>query len=153
MKQIRQLIRQALSEVESEEVHWSVVDGGEDRLVIEASLRGTTIARATMEMLIDGYGFDLEDFEDLSPLNRSEPIMKLESILVVNAYKGQGVGKLMMEKVIEEAKKRGYDQMYLNASPMGWSGLPHNALVEFYKKFGFKVVEDQGHNSIMVALL
>lgn len=152
MKQIKQLIRQIISENQYDNIHWSTHED-EDRLVIEASLNGTIVARATLEMLNDGYGFDLEDFDDVKPLDRSKPIMKLESILVINAHKGQGLGKLMMEEIIEETRKRGFEQMFLNASPMGWTGLTHSGLVAFYKKFGFEEIENQGGNTIMGALI
>ena len=46
-------------------------------------------------------------------------------------------------------KKNGYNQFYLNASPMGFKGLGTMDLVEFYKKFGFKELLNQGHNVLM----
>ena len=46
-------------------------------------------------------------------------------------------------------KNNGYNQFYLNASPMGFKGLSTMDLVDFYKKFGFKELLNQGHNVLM----
>ena len=46
-------------------------------------------------------------------------------------------------------KGNGYNQFYLNASPIGFKGLGAMDLVYFYKKFGFKELLNQGHNVLM----
>jgi hypothetical protein len=40
--------------------------------------------------------------------------------------------------------------IYLNASPMGFSGLNLEDLTNFYKKFGFSVFKKQGNNNLMI---
>jgi hypothetical protein len=54
-----------------------------------------------------------------------------------------------MKRGIGLMKKNGYKQFYLNASPMGFKGFGTIDLVDFYKKFGFKELLNQGHNVLM----
>lgn len=73
----------------------------------------------------------------------------LKCIDVDDNYKNYGIGSQLMKRGIELMKKNGYNQFYLNASPMGFKGLGTMDLVEFYKKFGFKELLNQGHNVLM----
>jgi len=48
---------------------------------------------------------------------------------VVRAFRGRGLGKILLETVLEEAKRAGCSEVTLQASPMGFP---------LYRKFGFR---------------
>jgi GNAT superfamily N-acetyltransferase len=55
--------------------------------------------------------------------------MYLEDILVTNEWRGKGIGKLLMDRLIEEAKDRGWNAMI-------WQVLEWNEpAINFYKKY------------------
>ncbi|HYJ38653.1 MAG TPA: GNAT family N-acetyltransferase [Chitinophagaceae bacterium] len=55
--------------------------------------------------------------------------MYLEDILVTNEWRGKGIGKLLMDRLIEEAKERGWNAMI-------WQVLEWNEpAINFYKKY------------------
>lgn len=59
-------------------------------------------------------------------------VMYLEDILVTEALRGQGIGKLLIEQLIQEAKEKGFKRMT-------WQVLDWNEpAINFYKKFGAK---------------
>lgn len=58
--------------------------------------------------------------------------MYLEDILVTNSYRGKGIGKLLLDQLIVEAKERGWDAMI-------WQVLKWNEpAINFYKKYDAK---------------
>ena len=66
--------------------------------------------------------------------------IKIESIKIDDKYKNKGYGKKLLAKAIEYAKEIGESIVYLNASPMGNTGLLLPELVSFYKKAGFEII-------------
>ena len=59
---------------------------------------------------------------------RLEPTGKIARLAVLGEYRGQGVGSAMLIRLVEEARQRGFDQVYLHAQMHA---------LNFYKKFGF----------------
>ena len=56
-------------------------------------------------------------------------VMYLEDIIVTSAYRGKGIGKMLMDKLIEEAKVKGFKRTT-------WQVLEWNEpAIEFYKKY------------------
>ena len=53
---------------------------------------------------------------------------KIARRAVLGEYRGQGVGSAMLIRLVEEARQRGFDHVYLHAQTHALS---------FYKKFGF----------------
>ena len=123
-------------------------DGG---IAVSAYLNGDKIGFVTADILFDPYEHEFNDvlsedeFEELYPENE---IVKIEWIEVDDKYKHQGVATMLMVKLMQHLKDT-YSQFYLNASPIGNSGLQLNDLVNFYKNFGFNVIKTQGHNVLM----
>ena len=59
-------------------------------------------------------------------------VMYLEDILVTEALRGKGIGKMLIESLIQEAKEKGFKRMT-------WQVLDWNEpAINFYKKFGAK---------------
>jgi len=59
-------------------------------------------------------------------------VMYLEDILVTEALRGNGIGKMLIERLIEEANEKGFKRMT-------WQVLDWNEpAINFYKKFGAK---------------
>ena len=58
--------------------------------------------------------------------------MYLEDLLVTNSYRGKGIGKLLLDQLIVEAKERGWNAMI-------WQVLKWNEpAINFYKKYDAK---------------
>lgn len=124
----------------------------EDRTYITAFIDDKKVGTLVMEILFNAYQYEFEDwldentFDELYPNNE---IVKIEHIEIDDNYKSLGIGKELMKRGMEAMKRNGYNQFYLNASPMGSTGLGTKRLVEFYKKFGFEVLLNQGNNVLM----
>ena len=147
---IKESIREHLNENLNNITFNKSVD--EDRTTISAYINKQKVGSLSMEVLFDAYQhefddvFDEDTFEKLYP---SSEIVKIENISVDDNYKNSGIGSELMKRGMELMKKNGYNQFYLNASPMGFKGLGTMDLVNFYKKFGFKELLNQGHNILM----
>jgi len=126
------------------------VDG--DRTTITAFIDNNEIGSLSMEILFDAYQYEFEgvfDEETFDEIYPDSEIVKIEHIEVDDNYKNFGIGSELMKRGMKLMKRNGYNQFYLNASPMGFKGLGTMDLVEFYKKFGFKELLNQGHNVLM----
>jgi GNAT superfamily N-acetyltransferase len=124
----------------------------EDRTKIIAYINNNKVGSLSMEVLFDAYQYEFEDVFDEETFEKLYPdskIVKIEHIEVDDDYKNSGIGSQLMKYGMELMKKNGYNQFYLNASPMGFKGLTTMDLVDFYKKFGFKELLNQGHNVLM----
>lgn len=59
--------------------------------------------------------------------------MYLEDILVTESMRGKGIGKILLEKLIEEAREKGFNRIV-------WQVLEWNQpAINFYKKFNAKM--------------
>jgi len=64
------------------------------------------------------------------------------TIAVVPARRGQGLGKELLEALLERARREGYEQISLSVEP-------GSRQAEFYRRFGFEPLRD----GVMVARL
>ena len=127
----------------------------EDRTTITAYINNKKVGSLSIEVLFDAYEYEFDDVFDEDTFNELYPdssIVKIEHIEVDDNYKNSGIGSELMKRGMELMRKNGYNQFYLNASPMGFKGLETVDLVNFYKKFGFKELLNQGHNVLMGVL-
>ena len=69
---------------------------------------------------------------DVVGTGRIEANGKIARLAVLAEYRGQGVGSAMLTRLIEEARQRGFNQVYLHAQTHA---------LKFYKKFG--IVSDE----------
>ncbi len=127
-------------------------DVEDERTTITAYINNEKVGSLEMKLLFDSYEYEFEDVFDedtFYELYPNDEIVKIEHVEVDDNYKNSGIGSGLMKRGMELMKKNGYNQFYLNASPMGSKGLGTTNLVNFYKKFGFKELLDQGHNVLM----
>lgn len=122
------------------------VDDTEDGFDLSAYLVGKKIGWLSAQHIISGYWefedeFSEEEYDEMFP---DDSFFKIEYVSVEDGYKGAGVAKLMMVKALTLIKASGIDTVYLNASPMGFTGLNLSDLVGFYEKFGFRIIEKTG---------
>ena len=124
-----------------------------DRITIKEYFRKEEIGKIILTVIYEPCEYELKDDfnEDFcNDLFKDDMIFKIEHIEGDDDYNNLGVGKKLMKNAIYYVKKQKKSQIYLNASPIGFSGLQIKELINFYKKFGFKVIKDQGHNALML---
>lgn len=121
------------------------IDSEADDLEINAIIDGDIVGNVTVTTISDD-GVEME-FEPYSgekfydSIVDNSFIVNLQSLNVEDDYLGKGIAKQLMNMAVKEMKKR-YpgDPVFINASPMGSSGLSFNDLLGFYKSYGFKVL-------------
>jgi len=124
----------------------------EDRLTINAYINNSKVGSVTSAEIFDAYNYDFDDIfseDEFYEIFTDDILVKIEHLEIDDNYKGKGIGTTLMNKMMNLLNKKGHKQLYLNASPMGFSGLNLYDLVEFYKGFGFKELKNQGNNVIM----
>jgi GNAT superfamily N-acetyltransferase len=133
-------------------------DVDEDNVTINAIKNRQIIGKISIEFVFDAYR-EFEDIIDKGEMSDQEyetifpndRFVKIDYLNVIDGEKGKGYAKQLMQKAISYAKEHGETVMYLNASPMGFSGLNINDLTGFYNTFGFQTLVDSGHNVEMYA--
>lgn len=125
----------------------------EDNYSIRAFENDTLIGSIESEDISqDYYEYEFEDVwteDELEGIFPEYNICKINYLTVNPEYQKSGVAKKLLTMLLDKKRKDGFKQFYLNASPMGFNGLNINSLVEFYKKFGFKSLLNQGNNVLM----
>ena len=83
--------------------------------------------------------------------NLPENCGELVKFYLSSKSRGKGIGKLLMEKVVKEAKKLGYTSIYLESLP------EFSTAVSIYEKQGFQYLEqplgDSGHTGCNLWML
>ncbi len=155
MNKIETIIKETLSEYLNEgfsdEVQYKT-ETHEDGVKILAYYNNKKIGSITSEILFEPYEYEFsEDMseEEFYDIYSDGEIVKIEYLTVDDYYQGKGLATKLMNKLLDTMKQKGFDQFYLNASPMGFKGLQLKQLVKFYKKFGFRKFLDQGNNVLM----
>ena len=145
-KCLQKIIVECLNENEDKVVYKKRTD--EDRTTITAYIGGEEVGSIGMEILFDSYSYEFEDIFDEDEFNElyTDRIVKIEDVRVNDNNKGMGIGSELMKRGMRLMQSQGYKEYFLNASPMGYSGLDLSDLVDFYKKFGFKELSHQGNN-------
>ncbi len=74
-------------------------------------------------------------------------VMYLEDILVTETMRGKGIGKMLIERLIQEAKELGFKRI-------SWQVLDWNEpAINFYKKFGAKFDPEWVNVTIEIPLI
>ena len=66
--------------------------------------------------------------------SNDEKYIELQSLYVLKEYQNKGIGKELIQKAFDEAKKMGYEKMFIGC-------LEKNKSNEFYKKMGGKFIK------------
>lgn len=125
-----------------------------DRIIIAEYDEDDIIGKIVLNLLYEPYTYEFnydfteEEYEEI--FDDADFMIKIEHIEVDDGYKRTGIAKKLMSDALKFIKKKNVKMVYLNASPMGFSGLGINDLVKFYEKFKFKTIKDQGHNVQML---
>lgn len=125
------------------------------RVTISAMVGRTNVGYIIIEQIRNGYWMFEDDIseDEYYKTFPDDSFLKIEHLLVLDDYKSGGYGKQLLNKAIKYGKEIGENIIYLNASPMGSSGLNIDNLVNFYKGFGFKTLthsEKWSNNKEMV---
>jgi GNAT superfamily N-acetyltransferase len=112
------------------------------RVTISANVGRTNVGNIIVEQLMNVYWMFEDDMseDEYDELFPDDTFLRIEHLFVPDDYKDKGYGKALVAQAIQYAKEIGENIIYLNASPMGSSGLNINNLVNFYKSFGFKIL-------------
>lgn len=93
----------------------------------------------------DCYPFEpYEDQPFYDKICDNENVTNIQHLEVKPKYRGIGIATSLMQQAMKYIKTRYKgDPVYINASPMGGdTGLSFGPLVDFYRKFGFKVLKE-----------
>ena len=124
----------------------------EDRIKIGIPEIGYVILTNTTPESEFSEDISEEEMEELG-LDYQDFIGKIEYIYINPKSRGEGNAKLLMQKAIKYAEKKGMTPIYLNASPIqAEKGLGLNDLTKFYEKFGFETFKRQGQNNLMIRI-
>ena len=66
-----------------------------------------------------------------SMIKQSEKVIKMDNLFVLPDWIGKGIGKIMLDHSLVDAKENRYEEMVLDADP--------NAYL-FYEKYGFEII-------------
>jgi len=112
------------------------------RVTISAMVGRTNVGYIIVEQLMSVYWmFEDEITEDeYGEIFPDDRFLKIEHLIIFDDYKNGGYGKQLVNQAIQYGKEVGEGTIYLNASPMGSSGLNISNLVNFYKSFGFQIL-------------
>ncbi len=133
-----------------------VNDGG--RLILLLMDGKSSIGYINIDLITNGYEM-FEEFmseDEYLKLFRGDSFYEIEHLEVDKKHVDGGFGTKLIKKAIETIKSKGGKAIYLNASPVKHESLDLDTLVNFYSKFGFKVIpdtEDEYDNKEMILRL
>jgi predicted N-acetyltransferase YhbS len=130
-------------------------DTYEDNIEILAKHDNLVIGSISIEEKIDAFWYFQDYFTEdkYNEMFPNDEMFAIQSISVAKSFMNKGIAKELMKLAINKAKELKYSNVYLNASPMGFSGLKLPDLVKFYEKFGFKAILKQNRNVQMLLTL
>ena len=118
-------------EISADEKVDKVLSNNYDKLISAIGL----INDDTLIGFISIFKYDGDERKDLTPW--------YATMYVKKEYRGKGYSKMLNDAVLEEAKKLGYNKIYLKSD-----------LVNYYEKFGAKYIEklNNGENLYFIEL-
>jgi GNAT superfamily N-acetyltransferase len=72
-------------------------------------------------------------------LNYDSHTAKLHKLYVLSSARGKGVGKCLLEEVINRAKHKGQQALHLNVNRS-------NEAIQFYEDFGFRIIREEDND-------
>lgn len=128
-------------------------DNEEETTTIKSYEDGEYVGKIIFGDMHDMFWYFEGDFteDEYYKLFPDDEMVRIEDLEVEDEFKHKGYGKLLMDQALEEIHhKSDMKKIYLNACPIGTSGLPLKNLVKFYEKFGFVSIIDQSKNIQMI---
>lgn len=124
----------------------------EDTFYISAKFKGKEVGYIMMDVMVNAYYYfdDIMSEDEYNKLFPNDEFVRINWLKVDPDFRGKGMAKQLISMALDRIKKMGYNQTYLNASPVGNDGLKLNDLVDLYKSFGFKEIIHQGNNVQMI---
>ena len=139
----KKLLERILELSGKEKINISV---SEDNIYFEIKEKAKLSAEeTTSDFLLEYY------FEDVEIRLRDGIYLILSDVSTKKEHRNTGHATLLINSFIAWAKKRNYKGIALNASPTDYPKT-HDAaqLANFYAKFGFQEILDQGSNIMML---
>lgn len=119
---------------------WDNADA--DVEVWTATLRGKRVGTLRTEVLDDDWEHNFSGYIDRETWREEFPLpdtVKIDRLEVVQDMRNFGIGRRLLTSAMEDLRKRGHRQWFLNASPIDDNGLDVGQLEDFYSKGGFIV--------------
>ncbi len=120
-----------------------IYNNDEDSVKITLNDGKSNVGFIVITQIFDAYEYEFKDdmsYDEYEELIGNDNIDKIEHLEIYDKFKGKGYGKILTKEAIRYIKKNNGNIIYLNASPMGFSGLELSELVSFYKGFGFEII-------------
>ncbi|MFN2271664.1 MAG: GNAT family N-acetyltransferase [Anaerolineae bacterium] len=115
--------------------HWDVPDWGpEEKQQRIAALQDERDAGATVLGAFDGPTLVGMSVLDRNPLSSGVARFNLAGLWVSHTHRNQGIGKMLVQLAVEEAKERGAKTLYVSATPS-------ENTIRFYTSLGFRPAE------------
>lgn len=123
------------SVLEIPEVNAYIKDFGQEKddYCLIAEMKGDIIGAVWVRVIsrdIKGYGYIDDDTPEFA-------------ISLVKEFRSRGIGKRLMTEMINHLREKGYKQTSLNVKK-------ENYAVNLYKKMGFKVIEEDDQDYLML---
>jgi ribosomal protein S18 acetylase RimI-like enzyme len=132
-------------------------DEDSESIAVTAFINGEKIGEVGASLLFGDFYYQFEDDfteEEIDNIFPEDTLAKIDYIEVYKEYRGYGIANKLMNNIMDKLINDGVKQFYLNASPMGMhKSLNKSDLVNFYKKYGFEILLDQGGNTLMIKKL
>jgi hypothetical protein len=128
------------------------INKNDDDIKFTAFIDNEEVGTLYITIIYQAYEYEFSDYfteDEFDEMFSSDMIPTITHLEINDNNKYSGIGTQLMNKALTYLKTKGFKEFYLNASPMGSTGLDLSSLVNFYKKFGFKVILNQGNNVLM----
>lgn len=149
-KYIRKVIKESfvfelfINEIDRVNVYLNTIskeDGFEIKALVDGEEAGSIYVVEKYDAFSDFEGY-LTDEQYDTIFKENDSFFEIQHLEVDDYFKGEGIAGFLMNEAISKIKESGADIVYLNASPMGFTGLGIFDLVKFYEKFGFRAIPE-----------
>ena len=108
--------------------------------------------RAEIEILYDSYEYEFAGIltsEEFEKEFVDRPIIKINRLEIDPAHRERGMGRYLLSESINRLRLLGFNQWFLNASPLDDNGPKLKDLERFYSQFGFHKKQMREESTLM----